>query len=163
MNCITWFEALAFCAWDGGFLPTEAEWNYAAAGGSDQRAYPWSNPYSSLTIDCSHANYYIGMPDYCVNPPNGAVNRVGSESPTGDGKWGQADLAGNVLEWTLDWYATPYGNPCTDCADLTDSSTRVFRGGDFSHESTTLRGAFRDYDTPTDRSYTVGARCARAP
>ena len=82
INCITWYEAFAFCAWDGGFLPTEAEWNYAAAGGSEQRAYPWSNPPTSTTIDCSHANY-----DDCaaLREPagDGAVNRVGSESPAG--------------------------------------------------------------------------------
>ena len=42
MNCITWFEAFAFCIWDGGRLPTELEWNYAAAGGSSQNVYPCS-------------------------------------------------------------------------------------------------------------------------
>ena len=85
LTCINWFEAMAFCAWDGGYLPTEAEWNHAAAGGIQQRAYPWSTPASSLTIDCAHANY-----NACAS----GANRVGTDSPTGDGQWGQADLGG---------------------------------------------------------------------
>ena len=43
INCVNWYEAYAFCIWDGGFLPSEAEWEYAAAGGSQQREYPWGS------------------------------------------------------------------------------------------------------------------------
>ena len=43
MNCVNWFEAYAFCIWDGGFLPSDTEWEYAAAGGSLQREYPWGS------------------------------------------------------------------------------------------------------------------------
>ncbi len=56
-NCLDWYTAFAFCAWDGGRLPTEAEWNYAASGGSEQRYYPWSKPATSVTIDASYAVY----------------------------------------------------------------------------------------------------------
>jgi formylglycine-generating enzyme required for sulfatase activity len=162
INCISWFEAFAFCVWDGGYLPTEAEWNYAASGGSEQRAYPWSNPASSLTVDCSYANYAPGGTSFCVNPPSGAPNAVGSESPKGDGKWGQADLGGNVAEWAFDGQGN-YANPCVDCADLTDSMLRALRGGVFSDDATFLRGARRGLDTPSLRDSNFGVRCARAP
>jgi formylglycine-generating enzyme required for sulfatase activity len=152
MNCITWFEAMAFCIWDGGFLPTEAEWNYAATGGDDQRAYPWSDPAGTLTIDGSHANY---------NDETRLVS-VGTK-PMGDGRWGQSDLAGNVFEWTLDWYASAYPIPCADCANLVQSSFRVFRGGNFGVDATYLRAGYRDSNIPTVRFIGVGVRCARTP
>jgi len=161
MNCVTWYEAMAFCIWDGGYLPTEAEWNYAASGGSEQRAYPWSNPATSMTIDCTYANYSPG--NYCVNAPTGAVNRVGSESSKGDGRWGHSDLTGNVWEWTLDWYTGTYPLPCNDCANLTTSSTRVIRGGSFGDVASNLRAAYRYNYTPSYRNYYFGWRCARTP
>lgn len=160
ITCVSWFEAAAFCAWDGGFLPTEAEWNYAAVGGDDQRAYPWSHPASSLSIDCSYANYSFTPGQYCVDPAG--MNRVGSESPKGDGRWGQADLSGNAREWTLDWFAASPPVPCDDCANLVVGSTRAQRGGYYNDGQTYMRGARRASATPGLMS-AMGIRCARAP
>jgi sulfatase modifying factor 1 len=114
VNCVTWVEAYAFCIWDGGFLPSEAEWNYGAAGGDEQREYPWGG--ADPTPD--HAVYYCrsgGTPG-CSWP-------VGSR-PAGDGRFGQADLAGNRWEWALDtanvlsvrWATCASGTPCTEYA-----------------------------------------------
>src|SRR5262249_48784647 len=159
MNCITWYEAFAFCTGDGVFLPTEAEWNYAAAGGGEQRAFPWSSPPSSVTIDCSNANYtFTTIP--CASPQ--LVNRVGSESPRGDGKWGQADLAGNVWEWTLDGYNN-YPRPCQDCAELATTSYRAVRGGAYIDLASSVRGAMRLMGQSDFHYGGYGVRCARAP
>ena len=154
VNCLNWYTAFAFCAWDGGRLATEAEWNYAAAGGSEQRYYPWSSPATSTTIDDSYAVY-------CPNFPCSGVQNVGSKSPTGDGRWGQSDLAGNVREWTLDWYWVLYPTPCNDCAELTANSSRAIRSGDFSVDASVLRSAFRSAAGPGDHGSNIGARCAR--
>jgi len=165
MNCMTWYEAMAFCAWDGGYLPTEAEWNYAATGGDQQGAYPWSSPAGSLTpLDSAHASYYDGTT--CVGDGMAGcaltdLVAVGSK-PAGDGRWGQSDLAGNVFEWVLDWYAG-YVNPCTDCANVTATSSRVARGGSFYDGAAFLRAGNRSSGGPVIRNYNVGVRCARTP
>lgn len=153
MNCISWYDAFAFCAWDGGRLPTEAEWNFAAAGGSEQRVYPWSSPASSEKIDATYAVY------------SGAeVGLVGSKSTTGDGKWGQADLAGNVEEWNLDWLKDTYLFPaCDNCADLMRGSVRVIRGGSLDYDTSHLRASSRYGGDPSFRGDLSGARCARSP
>jgi formylglycine-generating enzyme required for sulfatase activity len=96
---------------------------------------------------------------YAVYATTGAQN-VGSKSPKGDGKWGQSDLAGNLWEWTLDWYAN-YATTCNNCADLTAASYRVIRGGLFFFSASYLRSAGRNYSYPWYVNYSIGARCAR--
>ena len=159
-NCLDWYTAFAFCAWDGGRLPTEAEWNYAASGGSEQRYYPWSIPPTSTTIDDSFAVY-------CGGSCN-SIQKVGSKSPKGDGKWGQADLAGNVGEWILDWYwyTDVYPTPCNNCADLATpsgsaASGRVLRGGGDGSYASNLRSCDRMETDPWQRGSGFGSRCAR--
>lgn len=156
INCIRWYEAFAFCAWDGGRLPTEAEWNYAAAGGMEQRAYPWS----SGMIDDTYAVYACTGDGSAVGDcASTDIQPVGSRSPKGDGLWGQSDLAGNMWEWMLDSYGD-YIFPCNDCAQL-NAPYRVIRGGGFSYNASTLLSAVRNVNDPADRDSYVGARCAR--
>ena len=159
INCVDWYEAYAFCIWDGAFLPTEAEWNYAAAGGADQRVFPWSTPPSSQASDCTDANYVHTCATSAIGP-----NAVGGTTH-GDGKYGQADLAGNVGEWTLDAYA-PYVSPCSDCAYLAaDTSIRVVRGGAFGNDNAVNIETANRYavDLTAPRSSSIGIRCARTP
>lgn len=162
MNCITWYEAMGFCVWDGGYLPTEAEWNYAATGGDQQRAYPWSSPPGSLTLDSSYASYNDGTNCLGDGMAGCAVTDlvpVGTRT-AGDGRWGQSDLAGNVLEWMLDWYA-PYVNKCENCVNLTAAMAKVIRGGSFLKDPSILRTGYRGSFAPTSRSNGLGFRCAR--
>jgi formylglycine-generating enzyme required for sulfatase activity len=166
IDCITWYEAFAFCVWDGGFLPTDAEWEYAAGGGSDQRAYPWSQPASDVTIDCSHANFDpqpANTQDACV----GGMKTVGGD-PAGDGKWGQADLAGNVWEWSLDSYEVAngqdyYPTPCDNCADFASVGANAMHGGAAFYGPNPLRVDYRFWGYPATTYRSVGVRCAREP
>ncbi len=152
INCVSWYLAFAFCAWDGGRLPTEAEWNYAAAGGDQQRYFPWSDPYPPGSTDI---NDTYAVHDYCCGIPE-----VGSRSPKGDGRWGQADLAGSMWEWNLDWYGT-YPTPCNDCANCESVFAQVLRGGSWYTTANYLRSARRYFRTPTERDGLIGLRCAR--
>src|SRR5450432_2957395 len=134
INCVNWWEAYAFCIFDGGFLATETEWEYAAAGGSDQREYPWGSASPGTNNEYAIYNNYFSGGMGLTGPfglGTGAARLAPVGTPTlGAGKWGHLDLVGDVSQWTLDGYAD-YVDPCIDCANLTALSARTSRGGYF--------------------------------
>jgi formylglycine-generating enzyme len=161
MTCINWFEAYLFCIFDGGRLPTEAEWNFAATGGSQQRAYPWSPPEGDgLVMGDDYAN---------VGAPAGALRLFDvGHYPKGVGRYGQYDLAGNAIEWVYD--------RCGDCEsyrtkgetdpieiDIMGDVNVVARGGSFRFGWRNARTAFRQRVAAdvTGRWGDTGWRCAR--
>lgn len=161
INCVDWYQAYAFCIWDGGFLPTEAEWNYAAAGGSDQRKYPWGPtvPGANATL-AIYGCYYNGT-GTCASLTN--IAPVGTAS-VGNAKWGHADLAGNVWEWVLDRQANPYNETaCNDCAFLLSGVNRIGRGGGFADGAGFVLTGYRGAGSPAARNLGNGIRCARTP
>ncbi|XXX73104.1 SUMF1/EgtB/PvdO family nonheme iron enzyme [Sorangium sp. So ce134] len=159
INCITWFEAFAFCAWDGGRLPSEAEWNYAAAGGDEHRPYPWGAELGAERAAYSCTGDGSAAGDCALSD----ILPVGSKT-SGDGRWGHSDLAGNVWEWTMDWWRDALPTPCIDCVHREDGerdATRVTRGGSYRAPASDLRAGNRDFSYPFDRVNNIGARCAR--
>jgi formylglycine-generating enzyme required for sulfatase activity len=189
ITCVTWFQAYAFCIWDGGFLPSDAEWGYAAAGGSQQREYPWGSTEpgtkNQYAIYCTN-----GVTENCYYPTGDAGGPRAAPVGTpalGEGRWGQLDLAGEVAEWVFDYAqgvvgSVPQVNPCTDCASLVwfnggpnpadPNYSGPFRGSRTGPVETqgepTLLSAYHGYAEQTDPQQRVvgglgGFRCARTP
>jgi sulfatase modifying factor 1 len=160
LNCVNWYEAYAFCIFDGGFLPSEAEWEFAAAGGNQLLEYPWGS--TPPGTDNEYAIYGCNYPS-----ASGSCTSLASLAPVGTatlgaGMWGQLDLAGEVNTWTMDWFAT-YVDPCDNCSELQGTSAIIIRGGAFVSATSALLPPSRDTLVETGRNYEVGLRCARAP
>jgi formylglycine-generating enzyme required for sulfatase activity len=164
--CVNWYESYAFCIWDGGFLPSEAEWQYASAGGDEQRKYPWGS------AEPGTANQYA---IYGCNYPtpaalcSGAFQIAPVGTPIlGTARWGQLDLTGNVGQWLLD---ADYGAllACTDCTYSGPQGSgpqggRENRGGSFeSPAAVFLLSTYTFSWPPASRRYDTGLRCARTP
>jgi formylglycine-generating enzyme len=156
LNCVSWYEAFAFCIWDGGRLATEAEWEYAAGNGAHNWTYPWGNePAPSVAYAVS----------YCAwdgDPTCGFTDiaPVGS-TQAGNGAWGQSDLAGSLWEMVFDW-RNLYPPSCDNCASTVTATYRVLRGGCFVSLDRDLAASYRSVTTSDGRGSGIGARCVRA-
>jgi len=170
INCVNWYEAYAFCIWDGGFLPSDAEWEYAAAGGSMQLEYPWGAMDPRGNQQSSYAISADDNADCTYPPPAAACSGLPNIAPVGTAtlgaaRWGQLDMAGDVSEWTLDDQHDAVAS-CDDCVDLSASGTRVIRGGAFDTGLEYLRPGDPSValaETTTTRMKELGFRCARVP
>lgn len=175
LNCVDWSTAQAFCVWDGGRLPTEAEYEFASryrdiASSSLPRRYPWGDedPVEMTAVyprptACERAQF-----QQCVGDDGAFTRRVGSFP----GSAGVFDLAGNVSEWMAD---TPslYGTaPCwgPEPVDIHDPlcslsrDGRSVRGGGFqSNSAFVLLGAARADRAASPGEQEQGFRCVRSP
>lgn len=122
VNCVSWYDAFAFCAWDGGRLPTDAEWGYVASGGAEQRRYPWG----ASAPDASLATIAFA--------PAGPFTPAGS-APAGATRWGVLDFGGSRMEYVRDGAKTDrpqddVPTPCIDCIRMDNSLERFFLSRD---------------------------------
>lgn len=148
---VTYNQAVAYCRWAGGDLPTEAQWEKAARGAEGGNRFPWGPD-----ADASRANVCQA----------GGPAAVDAYDPQGNSVYEVANMAGNVWEWTRDWYDASYyragdqKNP--PGPSFSPSNLRVVRGGSYQDGWIYARTTYRDGRAPDTPYSEVGFRCVYA-
>ena len=150
---VSWTDAIAYCDWIDGRLPTEAEWEYAARGGMDQARFAWGD---DLEPDGKHmCNIWQGEFPSTNTLEDGwhGTSRVGSFPPN---DFGLYDVAGNVWEWCSDWFSATFHR---NARRVTRDNPRGPRNG----SAKVIRGgSYLCHDSYCNR-YRVGARTSNTP
>lgn len=143
---VSWHDAAAYCRWARGRLLSEAEWEKAARG-TDERRYPWGNTFDSARCNSRESDIKDGT-------------RVGKYSPSGDSPYGVSDMAGNVWEWVLDWFAPAYGDSSLAHNPMGPATGRakVIRGGSYYNNERLVTCFARDHALPEICAVNYGFR-----
>lgn len=142
---VNYHDAEAYCQWVGARIPTEAEWEKAARG-DDGRIFPWGDDFNASNLHFDSSNGPVSI--YLF--------------PEGKSPYGVYNMAGNVFEWTSDWYRSDYyvissrDNP----RGPSNGEYRVIRGGSWNNSMENVRSAHRDISMPELSNHLLGFRCA---
>jgi sulfatase modifying factor 1 len=170
---VSWNDAGAYAAWSGKSLPSEAQWEYAARGGLEQKLYPWGDELTpdELTPD----GRPTGRPKHLCNIWQGEFPRIDTAEDGFAGPcpvdsfppnlFGLYSITGNVWEWCSDWFHTAFTTAKQHNPSGPDTGqAKVMKGGSFlCHASycNRYRVAARTSNTPDSATSNIGFRCAR--
>jgi sulfatase modifying factor 1 len=146
INCVSWKQARSYCAWLGRALPTEREWEYAARGGEEERAYPWGEELATDTLACWNRGR-----------SQAGTCEIGAHA---EFAFALRDMAGNVTEWVEDQDSSAAKELAIHDEPIR-SSHRITRGGSWSvADPMLLQGKLRFFRDPGFQGSNVGMRCA---